>query len=276
MRIAQIVLAGASEYERKSQRIDNAALSVAHDVVIATPAEVVAGGADIAHVYASHELTAAPFSRFPIPYVASADMPVSRFRLRQPRRPELVLLPAVEPESTRSRILPEAVEDRFFDATGEARRERAADRAVVGSFARRSTQNVVEQTMARIQRFRSDVAWRLFDAAPSPEDLAGVDAWIDPAVDEHDLDGFVAEALVVGVPVVAARTAINAARLEQGRAGLLVPPRDPNEMTHAILTILFKREVSESRSQAARQTISKYRARQRVRILARLYETLLT
>ena len=89
---------------------------------------------------------------------------------------------------------------------------------------------------------------------------------------ENDFDGFVAEGLVFGLPLVASRTPINAQRLEQGRTGFLVPVNDPNEMTHAILTALFKTEASESRQNAARQTASKFRARQRLRILERLYE----
>jgi glycosyltransferase involved in cell wall biosynthesis len=114
-----------------------------------------------------------------------------------------------------------------------------------------------------------------FSSGPlTPEDLASVDIWVDPAIDDNDLDGFVAEGLVVGLPVVATRTAINVLRLEQGRTGFLVPPRDPNEMTHAILSALFKTEVAESRQFAARQTVSKFRARQRLRILTRIYETL--
>jgi hypothetical protein len=51
-----------------------------------------------------------------------------------------------------------------------------------------------------------------------------------------------------------------------------VPPRDPNEMTHVILSALFKTEVAENRQFAARQTVSKFRARQRLRILNRLYD----
>jgi glycosyltransferase involved in cell wall biosynthesis len=98
--------------------------------------------------------------------------------------------------------------------------------------------------------------------------------WVDPTIDFCDFDGFVAEALVVGLQVVASRTPINSARLEQGRTGFLVPPSDPNEMTHAILAALFKPEVAATRVQAARQTISKFRPRQRVRVLSKLYETL--
>jgi glycosyltransferase involved in cell wall biosynthesis len=145
----------------------------------------------------------------------------------------------------------------------------------IGSFARDSTRNHVEQTLHRIERFREDVQWKLFAAPPAPEDLADVDLWVDPAVEENDFDGYVAEALVVGLPVVAARTPINSLRLEKGRTGWLVPRRDPNEMTHAILSALFKPEGTQAMVEAAKQTISKFRARQRLRVLLQLYETLI-
>jgi glycosyltransferase involved in cell wall biosynthesis len=148
-------------------------------------------------------------------------------------------------------------------------------RKVIGTYARPSIRNVVEQAHSRLTRFRDDVEWHLFERVPSPEDLAGVEAWVDPAVDDTDLDGFVAEALVVGLPVVASRTKINASRLEQGRTGFLVPPRDPNELTHAILAALFKPEVAGVKQNAARQTMSKFRAKQRLRVLAHMYDSLL-
>lgn len=166
--------------------------------------------------------------------------------------------------------LPEAVEDAWFEPRPRISREVK----IVGSFDRRPLRNNVEQTVARIQRFRSDVAWHLYDRVPTPDDLAGVDAWVDPAADPNDFDGFVAEALVVGLPVVAARTPLNALRLEQNRTGWLVPPNDPNEMTHAILAALFKTEVAQTRQLAARQTVSKFRARHRIRVLTPLYETI--
>ncbi|HEX7191000.1 MAG TPA: glycosyltransferase, partial [Thermoanaerobaculia bacterium] len=109
---------------------------------------------------------------------------------------------------------------------------------------------------------------------PEPEELAGLGAWVDPAVKEDDYDGFVAEALVAGVNVVATATPINVQRLEKGRTGLLVPPNDPNEMTHAILTALFKPEVARARSDASRQTVGKFRAGQRIRALMRIYESI--
>jgi hypothetical protein len=259
VRVAQIVLPGASQYERKSQRIDAAALQ-AQGV-----AQVVGldDAPDVAHVYANGELPAARFVRFPVPYVASAPLPPSRFSLRKPTPPRKVVGPAE---------LPEAVEETWFGAT---RTRLASDVKVIGSFARSTTKNMVEQTVARIHRFRADVTWNLYAEPPTPEGLAGVDLWVDPATDEGDLDGFVAEALVLGLPVVASRTEVNRGRLEQGRTGFLVPPRDPNEMTHAILAALFKAEVAESKQSAARQTVSKFRARHRLRILLPLYESLI-
>ena len=262
MRIAQVVLPGASEYERKSQRIDQAALAARHDVVLVGLDDVRGSGAQLAHVYATGELERAAFVGFPVPYVASATFRKARWTWRKAREPERVIAP---PE------VPEAVEDSYFETRAAALPPQSR---TIGSFARESTRNMVEQTMVRLQRTRGDLAWRIFDKTPAPDDLAGVDLWVDPATSENDLDGFVAEALVVGLPVVAARTAINSARLEKGRTGWLVPPGDPNEMTHAILSALFKPEVASNKQTAARQTASKFRSRQRLRVLLHLYESL--
>jgi hypothetical protein len=266
MRIAHIILPDASAYERKSQRADQAALGERHEIVVTSPAEVSKDIADVAHVYAGNVLPRADFVRFAVPYVASAEMIRSRWSLRKPRPPAIV----VTPEN-----LPEAVEERYFAPTIPKASTAETEARVVGSFARSTTRNLVEQTLARIRRFRDDVGWVIFEAPPSPEDLAGVDLWVDPAVEESDSSGFVAEALVVGTAVVASRTATNARRLEGGRTGTLVPLRDPNELTHAILASLYKPGVANSKISAAKQTVSKFRARQRIRVLLDMYETLI-
>lgn len=260
MRIAQIILPDASQYERKCQRADRAALAERHEV-LSTVGNDDVRNADVAHVYTSGELPRATFAAFPVPYVAPARVARSRWSFGKVSEPGYVVT---------WENLPEAVEDWYFGVQRGGRGEQK----IVGSFARESTRNMVEQTLARIHRFRQDVEWNVFNAPPSPEDLAGVDCWVDPAVQENDLDGFTAEALVVGLPVVAARTAVNSARLEQGRTGWLVPPRDPNEMTHAILSALFKAEVAENKIKAAKQTGGKFRSRQRLRVLTHMYETL--
>jgi len=262
MRIAQIVMPDAPAYERKCQRVDFAALSGAHDVALVSIAD--AAGFDVAHVYAGPELPARSFRRFPIPYVASSDLERSRWPFGKAVEPGFVATPEQ---------LPEAVEESYF--AFKKTRERGP-RSRIGTFGphRRGVANMVELTLARLHRFRDDIDWNLYDAVPTPETLADVDLWVDPATDANDLDGFVAEALVVGLPVVAARTPINSQRLEKGRTGFLVPPSDPNEITHAILAALFKTEVAGSRLQAAQQTVSKFRQRQRLRVLSHMYDTL--
>lgn len=246
MRLSQLLLPDASQYERKSQRIDEAGLRGKHELVDTATA-------DVTHVYGREA------------YVTGGAIYPRWIWWKRGRKI------AVSPIGDQA--VPEAVEDAYFDyrrgesaASGETRR--------IGSFARPSTKNMVEQTVARLQRFRSDVEWNLYDHVPSPAELAALDAWIDPAIEANDFDGLVAEALVVGLPVVASRTPINARRLEEGRTGMLVPPRDPNEMTHAILAVLFKQEVAASKQNSAKQTISKFRARQRLRVLVQLYESL--
>ena len=278
MRIVQIVLPGAGEFDKKSQRIDLASLSEKYQVVVAAIHD--APQADIAHVYGP-----VPHSiRLTMPYVASSAPARSRFSFRKPVQPAVIASvlgprssvlasdgrqPRTDDRGARTEQLPEAVEEIYFSAAANPGSN------IVGSFARPSIANIVDQTLHRIGRFREDVTWKLFDRPPSPDDLAGVDVWVDPAVDQGDLDGFVAEAIVSGKIVAASRTDVNAQRLEQGRTGFLVPPDDPNELTHAILAALFKPEVARSKIEAARQTAGKFRPRQRVRVLERIYETVI-
>jgi hypothetical protein len=203
--IAQILLPGASEYERKCQRVDFAALSPRHQVSVYDDVGKVTG-AEIAH---------------------------------------------------------EAVEERYFEpcsgglqAADDGGLKPAATR--IASFHRRSIASLVEQTMHRLHRTRDDIKWMLLERVPTPDDY----------------DGFVAEAIVRGIATVATRTPLNVHRLEKGRTGFLVPVGDANELTHAILAALFKPEVAQQKIDAARQTIAKFRARRRTRVLTALYESL--
>lgn len=91
---------------------------------------------------------------------------------------------------------------------------------------------------------------------------------------ENDLDGFVAEALVCGLSVVAARTPVNRERLAEGQAGFLVPPGDPNELTHAIVGALFKSELRDPRLKHARDTRDRFRSRHRTARLLEIYADL--
>jgi glycosyltransferase involved in cell wall biosynthesis len=238
--VAQILLPGASEYERKCQRVDFAALSPQHQVSVYDDVGKVTG-AEIAHVYGQW-----------------------RRRLLRPLR-----VPYVE---SRKVDLPEAVEEIYF-ANSHAG-EGAGAPLRIASFQRRSIASLVEQTMHRLHRTRDDIEWMLLERVPTPGDFATINAWIDPAVADDDCDGFVAEAMVRGIATVASRTPLNVHRLEKGRTGFLVPVGDANELTHAILAALFKPEVAQQKIDAARQTIAKFRARRRTRVLTALYESL--
>jgi hypothetical protein len=254
--VAQLLLPGASEYERKSQRIDFASLSAEHDVRFGD-----ASDADLIHVYSPDDVRL----DLTLPYVSNVRP--KRRRFRRTAQPERVITPL---KDTADSFMPEAVEEIYFD--GETKEP---GKPTVGTFARAQLRNVIEQTAARIQRYRDDVDWLLFDTAPSPDDLRGIDVWVDPALSESDFDGFVAEAIAAGTAVIASRTAINVQRLDKGRTGVLVPPGDPNEWTHAILAALFKPEFRHSKRIAAQQTASKFRPRHRTRALIELYESIL-
>ena len=272
MRIAQLVLPSASAYERKSQRLDAAALAGQAESLPYTGVRqaLSLSSFDLVHVYGPRELPAAQFVGFPLPYVASGIVRRRRFALRQPREPEYALSPVENDDDHDDfTLLPEAVDDAYFGT-----RQPATGSPKIGSIDRPSVRNAIEQTMARLHRFRDDVDWHLFTHEPAPEEMAQLFAWIDPAVADDDFDGFTAEALVVGLPVVASRTPVNVQRCEQGRTGILVPPRDPNELVHAILAALFKPEVATPKINAARQTASKFRIRQRLRVLGHIYENM--
>jgi len=233
MRIAQATARNASEYETKCRRVDRVALAAEHEIVENER------GADVVHVYGAG--------------------------VRRPRFWSRVV-PVTPLKDAQETFIPEAIEEQYFahDATAGVG---------VGVFVRRSVKSLIEQVQHRVHRTRDDVVWHLFDRVPTPDDLAQVAVWLDPAVAADDFDGFVAEALAAGRIVVASRTPINVQRLEKGRTGFLVPP-DPNEMTHAILSALFKPEAGRPRADASRQTISKFQPRQRLRALTALYEHL--
>jgi hypothetical protein len=247
--VAQILLPSATAYERKCQRVDFAALPTVE--VYDDPRNV--QDADVAHVYGAKRLPRRWFRPFRVPYVASRE---------------------VDPFD-----VPEAVEEIYFtdslagEGAGAPLRTAGAPLRIA-SFRRASILGIVEQTVHRLHRTRDDIEWLLVERPPTPEDFAEIDAWIDPAVDDADFDGFAAEAMVEGVAAIASRTPLNVHRLERGRTGFLVPSGDANELTHAILAALFKPELAQQKLEAARQTISKFRPRQRLRALTSLYESL--
>src|ERR1700687_5652563 len=159
MRIAQIVFPTATEYERKSQRTDFSSLSGRHEVTVLSSTRALPK-VDVAHIYGGSPLPPAELVGFSTPYVSSSRPGRRRFALRWAAEPRMILSPLE---------VPEAVDDAYFVESPP----KSAATHIIGSFARSSIANIVEQTLARVGRFREDVEWTLFDHAPSPIDLAG-------------------------------------------------------------------------------------------------------
>ena len=259
MKIGQWLLEGAPIYEEKSQALDAEWLGRDHSIT-AWPDPT----ADVVHVYGPRKLAARCFRKFPRPYVAAGAPPARGIWFSTPRPPA--------GDASPPRI-PEAVDPRYV--RDKDRRPETARYEIGVLGGRRDVRPIVEVTASRLARFRDDVHWRMVDDRPSPEDLAAIDVWVDPAIVDDDRDGFGAEAISAGVLVVASRTPINLERLEGGRAGFLVPPNDPNELTHAILTALFKPEMAEPKRHAARNARARFDPARRRDALVGLYREVL-
>src|SRR5690349_14869064 len=100
MRVLQILLKSASEFEKKCQRVDFAELSKTHEIVVVDSPRN-APKADVAHVYGQPT----DLIGFSTPYVASSAPAKRRFAFRQPAQPIAFVGP---------KDVPEAVEDVFF------------------------------------------------------------------------------------------------------------------------------------------------------------------
>lgn len=251
-----MLLDQAPAYEKKSQIIDARTLSSSHEILQSGER------AEILHIYAPIRFPAALLRGVKIPYVASGS-PSGSFSWWKPPEPGRRTLPlGADP-------VPEAVSMEFFELSRRPSGMRGPK--IIGGFRRKDLDPLISATLNRIQRFRSDVSWRLFDTFPTPDDIASVDVWVDPAVAENDFDGGTAEAIVLGVPVVASRTSLNRKRLAEGRSGSLVPLDDPNELAHAILGALFKPEVSAPRAEFGLRTRDQFRPEHRAARLMDIY-----
>jgi hypothetical protein len=259
MRILQIVTSTATRYDRKHQSLDREALQSLAAVETWTEragrwkseGEELAPNALVRRARESDALIvyAADLPR-PLlraagkPYVASSSPPASRLPWRK------VQPPAALDDATLREGLPEAIAPEYFQQK-DGRRNRP--QLTVGSIDTPHARSMRELTLARIYRFREDIQWELFDAIPSVSELHSVHVWVDPAASPVERDGGTAEALASGLPVAATRTALNEIRLDRGMAGVLVPPRDANELAHAIVGLLFKPERAATRLEHAAQ-----------------------
>lgn len=276
MRVARLVLPSRSHFDLKCLRLDRDGASGHDDVTFGVGAEAGSGSLSgserelarrlrdfapsILHVYGSGLVPHRLVSAAAAPWIADRTLSASR--------PLIGRAPATQALALGSSI-PEPVADEFF--APRAHREGGA-RPRVGSI-RQSPRTATARDLveARIRRFRDDVDWALFDAPPSAEEMARLDLWVDLADDDAELDGLVAEALVLGLPVVATRTPANRIRTGDGRAALLCPKGDPNELAHAVVTMLFKPERREPILAAASSLREQFRPAARHAALLRAY-----
>jgi hypothetical protein len=267
VKVIHVILAGATRYDRACAAIDSADdAEISHEVFDATPAGWTRGGipsslddvkqaaqpgsAALLHVHGTSQPPRRLLTGLSIPWISDRNVSLPRSLFRRIPPPAAILA---------ERGVPDVAGDDWFAASRAHRHGHQGK--TVGSYVRcAGTRNGAEQVFGRIRRFRDDVDWAFFEAPPSPAELAGLDLWVDPATRDDDLDGMVVEAIACLTPVAAARTAANGRRLDDGKAGLLTPVGDHNEMTHAVLNLLFKEEVAAPRRIHAGRIRDRFRA----------------
>jgi glycosyltransferase involved in cell wall biosynthesis len=87
---------------------------------------------------------------------------------------------------------------------------------------------------------------------PAEPQLAGMDVLLAPAVDEA-YGRVLVEAMLVGTPVVAARSGAHPEVVQDGVAGMLAPADDPARMAEACLALLRDPQRARAMALAARQ-----------------------
>jgi len=277
MRIARLLLATRTHFDLKCFRLDGEGSKASGEAAWCLPGPGGAGlefqaegevaralrsyAPDILHVYGSgavpHTLLSAAGAA---PWLSDRSLAATRPLFgRRPRAQAQILAAKIA----------EPVADEYFVSRPP---RTAAARRKVGSLGH--SQRAVstrDLTDARIRRFRDDVDWYLFEVPPSAGEMAALDLWVDLASDESDLDGLVGEALALGLPLVATRTEANRRRTADGRAAALCPKGDPNEMAHAIVTMLFKPERATPLLTAAAELRERFRTESRREALRAVY-----
>ena len=288
MRVLQIIPDRATLYGEKCSLIDRQHLSrdSAMEVTVfrqkrqtlhrADPEESLVefgtlGQFDIVHLYDADRIAPSVRRRIPPRHVADARGRRSRLPWRSIPDPRVLIRPV---ESVK------APEEGFFLAEPIAEELLGASPAgltitehpAVGCVRRQGpVERMTNAIRIRLERFRDDLEWTLFDRLPSRADLRRVSVWIDVATDPDDRDGGAAEAAAAGIPVVASRLPLNEWRLSGGETGFLVRPGDANEFAHVILIALFKPEVTAPRVRRAVETRERFSPVRRAAELSSLY-----
>jgi glycosyltransferase involved in cell wall biosynthesis len=108
-----------------------------------------------------------------------------------------------------------------------------------------------------------------------PSVIAGTDIVVLPSVNEG-MGRVLVMAMALGKPIVATRVGGVAELLQNGEAGLLVPPRDAAALAEAILTLLQDPVRALALGQAGRRLAPRYSAEAMLDALARVYHEITT
>lgn len=107
------------------------------------------------------------------------------------------------------------------------------------------------------------------------ERLRSSDIFLLPSVSEG-ISNAALEAMACGLPVVASDCGGMAEAIEDGRSGLLVPPRDPQAIADAVIRLAADRELRARLGRAARQRVeAKFGLAQQISAFDRLLRRLL-
>lgn len=158
----------------------------------------------------------------------------------------------------------------FLDAAAIAHRKNPNLRfAIVGDGElRRELETYAEQL--QIEKAVIFTGWR--------RDLAQVYADLDAVVISSDNEGTPAsliEAMAAGCPVISTRVGGVADLIQEGYTGRLVPPRDPDALAQAILTLFQEsRTTAQLAQQAQTLTLQNYTSERLVAYMDKFYKTL--
>ena len=155
------------------------------------------------------------------------------------------------------RLSPEKGQDLFLEAI---RRLPGVEGLLVGDGPMRKAWEA-KAGRVRFLGLRSDV----------PLCLAASDLYLLPS--RYEAQGMVlVEAMMAGLPIVAARVGGVPGLIEDGKTGVLVPPEDPEAWAFAIASLLKDGERMKALGEAARKASAAYSTDTMVDAYVRLYE----
>ncbi|MBP1183101.1 glycosyltransferase family 4 protein [Methylobacterium sp. PvR107] len=117
----------------------------------------------------------------------------------------------------------------------------------------------------------SDRVLFLGQRADVPRLMQAVDAVVHPSVDPEPFGRTLVEAMLAGVPVIATDAGASAEILDNGAAGILVPPRRPDRLAAALADLFEDPDAAATRTRLARtRALSHFGAAAMQRDLAKL------